>query len=77
MSSENCLHQFIHVGLYSVEKQRKQAICLAVKLRDTDDIQGNDVDLFTFPDFCSKFSNMPVKFVFARDFELRISGVEM
>lgn len=68
MSSENrCLHRFTRVGPCGVEMQRKQAICLAVKPRDTDDIQGNDVDLFTFPDFCSKkFSNMLVKFVFAR-----------
>lgn len=54
--------------------QRKQAICLAVKLRDTDDIQVNDMDLFTFPDFCSKFSNMPFKFVFARDLRHFRSG---
>lgn len=60
-----------------MEVQRKQAICLAVKLRDTGDIQGNVVDLLTFPDFRSKFSNMSAKFAFARDFELRISGVEM
>lgn len=30
--------------------ESKQTICLAVKLKDSDDIQGNDVDPLAFPD---------------------------